>query len=155
MLIVILLIILIFIISYRFGSAEKKKDVYSYYMGQVWFDAAKKGTKTIDLRPGPLEKYKKLEGKIIEFVHKDESIKAEVKKVTHISAWKELEKNAYKSIAPHLGSNAELEAAMANYYKISETSGVCLIHFKLAPASAKLDKKPPRKDVDADVKSRK
>jgi ASC-1-like (ASCH) protein len=150
MIVIILLIILVFLVAVKFGSAEGPPD--SYYMGEMWFNWTKSGEKTVDVRPGQKGKYDSIKGKEITYRNKDNTVKVKVTSINHYETWDDLlAKEDLKKIAPGK-TKEEFLKIMSNYYEPANTGGINAIHFdspkkgsKAKPKKTKPKSKPKNK----------
>lgn len=126
------------------GSAEiSGEKMHEFYTGATWLEQMKKGNKTKDMRPGPLERYKKNEGKLVKYFHGEEKITVRIDKIIHYSTVAEaLKAEGWKNIGPQFDTEEQLMAQIDIYYSpetVAELGGVNIFHLTLTdkPAATK------------------
>lgn len=133
-LLLIILVIVLYNFREKFGLGQQSPD--HKYAGEPWISQIMDGSKTIDVRPGKLEKYEMLVGSTAVYYNKKQGkeITVKVTKVNHYSSLKELVKNEDLSqMAPHIKTAAQFIETMHTYFsdeRIEEIGGINAIHIK-------------------------
>ncbi len=104
-----------------------------FYLGDVWFQAVKSGTKTVDIRAGNNTMVLEYEGKEITFFHKKDKIKVKVKKIVKYDSVADLiKKENALHISPQFSTKEEAEKNLKEFYtseKVKDMGGLLAIHF--------------------------
>ncbi len=133
----LLIFLLIFVLAITLVSAcygGRKYVPGELHLGEAWFEEVKSGKKTIDIRPGALDRYGDLAGKKIVYYNKKDRVEVSCTDVKHYKSLKDLiASEDLKKIAPHLGSEEKIKENILTYYteeRIKNMGGICAIHFK-------------------------
>ena len=125
MIIVIILIVIFLLIAIKYGSAEDR-----FYLGPEWWKNLVEGTKTMDIRRGPLEKYKSLNGKTVVYQGKEQLVNVKITDMKFHDKWDDL-KDDYKKISPDVKSWEEFLSKMKEWIDIKETGGVTVFTIEM------------------------
>ncbi len=123
-----------------YGSFEDK--MHEFYTGAEWFKRMKAGEKTLDIRPGPLERHKKVEGQTVKYFHGEEHLLAHVDKIVHYDSVAEaIKKEDWKKLGPQFKSPEEYKKAMDVFYTdetVASAGGVNILHLSYPGGAAKV-----------------